>query len=244
MGTRHIICIFWKGKFLVAQYGQWDGYPEGQGVKIFRFLSVQRNIDHLKDGLEKRVYYPTIEQLRTMQAEVDNWEHNFFQNGGIAFGNERNGWLVLYPSLARDTGAQILRLIAHASMVKEDEETREEKDDKSTEVEKSDEKNGDSSSAVGSKETRIPIQLQLGFVNDGLFCEWAYVIDLDNEVFEVFGGTVDKDDHHRFKDVGDERDSVPGLVCSLKFSELQLMKSQEEFLGKVKDVLEGTLESD
>ncbi|KAK0730639.1 hypothetical protein B0H67DRAFT_652907, partial [Lasiosphaeris hirsuta] len=196
MGTRHIICIFWKGKWQIAQYGQWNGYPEGQGVKIFHFLSTQRNIDHLKDGLEKRMYYPTVGQLRLMEAEVDAWERDAIHNRRIMFVNERSGWTALYSTLARDTGSQILRLIAQASI-------------------RSDMNNGDNS-AAGGKETRVPIQLQLDFVNDGIFCEWAYVIDLDDEVFEVFTGVVDKDDHHRFKDVGDEHDSVPGLVFSLQ----------------------------
>ncbi|OQO04277.1 hypothetical protein B0A48_10888 [Cryoendolithus antarcticus] len=28
MGTKHLICIFFKGRFVVAQYGQLDGYPQ------------------------------------------------------------------------------------------------------------------------------------------------------------------------------------------------------------------------
>lgn len=32
---------------------------------------------------------------------------------------------------------------------------------------------------------RIPIRMDLDFILDGLFCEWAYVIDLNEDVLEV-----------------------------------------------------------
>lgn len=31
MGTRNLTCVVLDGEFKVAQYGQWDGYPEGSG---------------------------------------------------------------------------------------------------------------------------------------------------------------------------------------------------------------------
>lgn len=34
MGTRHLICVYYKRRFAIAQYGQWDGYPGGQGLTI------------------------------------------------------------------------------------------------------------------------------------------------------------------------------------------------------------------
>ena len=38
MGTRHLIIVKSEGKTKVAQYGQWDGYPTGQGKDIAIFL--------------------------------------------------------------------------------------------------------------------------------------------------------------------------------------------------------------
>ena len=38
MGTRHMIGVIANKKFCVAQYGQWDGYPSGQGISVLNFL--------------------------------------------------------------------------------------------------------------------------------------------------------------------------------------------------------------
>jgi hypothetical protein len=38
MGTRHLTAVILKEKPKVAQYGQWDGYPGGQDLKILNFL--------------------------------------------------------------------------------------------------------------------------------------------------------------------------------------------------------------
>ena len=39
MGTRHSQMVINKaGETKVVQYGQWDGYPSGQGVDILAFL--------------------------------------------------------------------------------------------------------------------------------------------------------------------------------------------------------------
>jgi len=38
MGTRNLTCVFHDGKYKLAQYCQWDGYPKGQGLKVLNFL--------------------------------------------------------------------------------------------------------------------------------------------------------------------------------------------------------------
>lgn len=46
MGTRHLIEVRCDGETKIAQYGQWDGYLSGQGVKILQFL--KKNVDKKK----------------------------------------------------------------------------------------------------------------------------------------------------------------------------------------------------
>ncbi|KAF9042050.1 hypothetical protein BJ165DRAFT_1415888 [Panaeolus papilionaceus] len=195
MGTRHLICIWWKDQWVVAQYGQWDGYPESQRVDIFQFLILPRNLENLKLGLERHTYQVSKEDLEAIHAECKQ----------------------LYPCLTRDAAARVLGLIARAAVSGEDDEE--------------DAINGNTENPKPSK--KIPLVLSLTFANDGLFCEWAYVIDLDKEVLEIYGGSEHKHEGHRFKDVGSERDSVPAPYCSFTFKEIIELGTEKEFINSV-----------
>ena len=39
MGTRHLIAVQLDGEYKIAQYGQWDGYPDGKGIDVLHFLT-------------------------------------------------------------------------------------------------------------------------------------------------------------------------------------------------------------
>lgn len=62
MGTRHLIAVCIDGKYPIAQYGQFDGYPEGAGVDILNILRTISLAD-LKAGALAAVPY-TEENLR------------------------------------------------------------------------------------------------------------------------------------------------------------------------------------
>jgi hypothetical protein len=49
-GTRHLVCIYHKGAFVVAQYGAWDGFPEIAGTTVLRFLT-PANIQRLRERI-------------------------------------------------------------------------------------------------------------------------------------------------------------------------------------------------
>ena len=38
MGTRNLTTVIKNSETKVAQYGQWDGYPGGQGLTALKFL--------------------------------------------------------------------------------------------------------------------------------------------------------------------------------------------------------------
>ena len=45
MGTRNLTIVRNKeGIIRVAQYGQWDGYPEGQGITALNFIKNKDNL--------------------------------------------------------------------------------------------------------------------------------------------------------------------------------------------------------
>ena len=38
MGARNLTCIVDKGKYIVAKYCQWDGYPSENGLELLHLL--------------------------------------------------------------------------------------------------------------------------------------------------------------------------------------------------------------
>ena len=52
MGTRNLTMVISNGETKVAQYGQWDGYPSGNGVIVLEFLT-STNLDDFKKKLSK-----------------------------------------------------------------------------------------------------------------------------------------------------------------------------------------------
>ena len=89
MGTRHRQMVINKaGNLVVNQYGQWDGYPEGQGVDILNFL---KSMDIDKYDME-------LSMLR--QGTEEDFELV-----------PKDGWQKDYPYLSRDCGAEIHQLI-------------------------------------------------------------------------------------------------------------------------------------
>ena len=102
MGTRNLTKVIDKnGVIKVAQYGQWDGYPSGQGVNALNAIFYY--LDEIKQGI-KRVYWISQDELNEIYASLP--EMNYL-------GTEDNDkFTTLYPNLTRDTCAKILNVIA------------------------------------------------------------------------------------------------------------------------------------
>lgn len=176
MGTRNLTAVFMDGEYKVAQYGQWDGYPSGQGVTILDFLKNTQKFA-FKNKL-KNVRFLSKQEL----IEIDS------KHGA--------DWINIYPHLSRDVGGEILQAIMD-----------------------------------GAKELKNSIS----FAGESLFCEYAYVIDLDNDTFEVFEGFNKKelDEFERFYSFKKVHDDYCQVRLVHKF-DLDKLPTEKEFL----DILE------
>ena len=205
MGTRHLICVLHRGRFLIAQYGQFDGYPSGAGLALLRFLLSASNIQRLTHGLQ-HIYTPTEEEEEQLHKTLDQEQRAHLSGAaGASYGAAGDLKMKLScPSMSRMTSAEILEVVAGATA-----------------------------------EAPVPISMELEFIYDGLFCEWAYVVDLDAGVLEVFCGLEEEHEGSspRFKDVdGAEAGWVPALVKRFAFAELPA--TDDEFLAVMREAQE------
>lgn len=100
MGTRNLTMVAKDGKIVIANYGQWDGYPSGNGVKILDFV---RNFD-------KEHFSAQVDKVVDVLSS-DYVEKRFGVDvGGLS--EEQNRIIFTEnPHFSRDTGADILNVI-------------------------------------------------------------------------------------------------------------------------------------
>lgn len=188
MGTRNLTMVFMDGEYKVTQYGQWDGYPEGQGMICLKFLREQMNEAGFREQVRK-VHFIGEEERKALFA---------------AFGADADGYIgvadynrisQMYPELNRDTGADILQMIQEGAV--------------------------------------HFLSDDLSFAADGLFCEWAYVIDLDKRTFEVYTGFHKEPvtEHDRFYFLKDKANKDYPCVRLEHSWSLDDLPTEEEFLA-------------
>lgn len=100
MGTRNLTMVAKDGKIVIANYGQWDGYPSGNGVKILDFVrsfdkehfsaQVDKVVDVLSSDYVKKRFGVDVDELNEEQNQI-----LFDEN----------------PHFSRDTGADILNVV-------------------------------------------------------------------------------------------------------------------------------------
>jgi len=95
MGTRHRQAVISKrGALKIQQYGQWDGYPSGQGLDILHYLrdgdlkKYQKNLTQVKQ----------ITKAQTVEVEADE------------------NWPETYLFLSRNCGAKIHEMIEEGTV--------------------------------------------------------------------------------------------------------------------------------
>jgi len=109
MGTRHLIAVQSEGEYKIAQYGQWDGYPSGQGTTVLSFLSEEGNIAKLKDALNKCRF---IEDEGRDKEFIESYNKNTpeWSNDPDNRTEAQRHWFESYCT--RDLGGKILESVA------------------------------------------------------------------------------------------------------------------------------------
>lgn len=183
MGTRNLTCIYQNGDYKVAQYGQFDGYPRGQGLIALKTLR----------GIQIDTLASKLSQVRFLAESDKEW---------LSTIHTKPNWTTRHPELHRETAAKILQLIHNLPA-----------------------------------ESELKLNNNLSFAADSLFCEWAYVIDLDEGTFEVFRGFNKEplQDGERFKDTVKDEGRAPGyhpvrFICRFPLSNLP---TEEGFIEQI-----------
>ena len=108
MGTRHLTCVVKDGEYKVAQYGQWDGYPEGQGKTVLNFLKNEMNRELFENKISK-VSFITSEENQARWVEAGAEPNSQWVSMDVSDKHKK-----MYPENSRDTGAEILSLIQNS----------------------------------------------------------------------------------------------------------------------------------
>jgi hypothetical protein len=110
MGTRNLTAVKIGGEYKIAQYGQWDGYPSGQGSTALQFLRYKGNRDKLKKALQHCVYV-TQEEMDATMKELGIGEWMTMEEAAKL--HQR------FPFINRDHGADVLRMVVDAAKAKQ-----------------------------------------------------------------------------------------------------------------------------
>ena len=160
MGTRGLTVVIEGGEFRIAQYGQWDHYPGGQGITVLEFcrehMTKSEDVDRFRRNV-KAVRWLTEEDTTKVYEELGI-------DGDAPFISMEDSGRIdsLLPYITRDHGAGILDLVLNHP------EPRSE------------------------GKVELVLQDSREFIKDSLFCEWAYVLDLDHMQLEVYKGFNEK----------------------------------------------------
>lgn len=105
MGTRNLVAVKINDQYKIAQYGQWDGYPSGQGKTILDFLNIwDREV--FTEKVKATSFY-TDDELDKLWKQAGSV-------GGMIDYQKAKDFQAKMPEISRDTGAKIL-LMVHAA---------------------------------------------------------------------------------------------------------------------------------
>jgi hypothetical protein len=108
MGTRNLSCAFINGEYKVAQYGQWDGYPDGQGLTILKTLR-SCDIEKLKKDILS-CWFISDKDFENLYKKL-----NIKINDGMIKIEDADKFSQHHPQLDRDMAGAIFEFIMKAN---------------------------------------------------------------------------------------------------------------------------------
>lgn len=203
MGTRNLTCVVVNNEYKIAQYGQWDGYPTGQGKTIVDFIKKKYNKEKFLKALEK-VSFVTLEEVQEayVKAGVPKGEQYVSSEQVKKFEE-------ILPAINRDLGALILEMVQEGAVNK--------------------------------------LQNESEFGKDSLFCEYAYVLDLDRDILEVYKGfnTKQVSESERFYDEPKENKGIDTTYYAVKlYAEYKFSELTDTTMDELNEKMEAEPEND
>ena len=110
MGTRNLTVVYVDGEYKVAQYGQWDGYPEGQGITCLHFVRDHMNEIKFRKALNHVSFY-------TEDERHELWTR-YGARDGLMRAEDYSRMGKENPGVCRDTASAILKLIQDGKVTK------------------------------------------------------------------------------------------------------------------------------
>lgn len=182
MGIRHLIIIYHDGQYKLAQYGQLDGKlqmyparfssprnrplsrqhtggPESQGARVLKFLSDPDNLTKLVANLDK-IQPLTTEEYDKFVVEVEGprWEADARLQQAIHGEIQvTDQELAELKRVANTCNAPTVATRTSAGIL----------------------------DIIANADKPVPVLFELNYIGDR-GCEWAYVIDIDAGVLEVY----------------------------------------------------------
>jgi hypothetical protein len=107
MGTRNLTKVIdAEGITRVAQYGQWDGYPEYTGTRILDFIKEHKMLEKIEQSLVKARFLA--------EDELKEISKQYTDEDGLMTMEQAEEYSLNYPSLTRDTGCDILKVLVYS----------------------------------------------------------------------------------------------------------------------------------
>jgi len=166
MGTRGLTVMVRDGNTVVAQYGQWDHYPSGQGLTALAFC---RDVLATEDG--RAAFADKLARCRFISKE----EYLQRQREALGGPEEMAGFLNMEEVRKIDAALPYITPEAFDEL------------DEDTQIALAKWYGSKILGLIMEAPGEVLLFDQSDFA-DSLMCEWAYVVDLDSKTLEVYEG--------------------------------------------------------